>query len=134
MNTKLIGILIVLLVVWGGYKVVKYYKEVDARRYQEEQVTGRNLDPTRLAGMPHQLEESLRQAENQGAAAMREWLAIYGAQIHDPRKAWIQLDYCMLIFREDPQEARAVYASVKNRLTESSPVYQRMKELEKTFD
>jgi len=134
MNTKLIGILIVLLVVWGGYKVVKYYKEVDARRYQEEQVTGRNLDPTQLAGMPQQLEESLNLAQNQGAAAMREWLATYGAQIRDPRKAWIQLDYCKMIFREDPQEARAVYVSVKDRLTESSPVYPRMKELEKTFD
>ncbi len=47
-----------------------------------------------------------------------------GAQ--DPRKAWIELDSCVAIAREDPSEARRVFAEVKKRTP-------RVKALEKTY-
>jgi hypothetical protein len=135
MSTKLIGALMILLVLWGGYRIVVYYKHVQEQRWAEKaQASGEGIDPSQLAGLPYQLQPSLTQAEAQGAEAMKTWLQLYGNQLSDPRKAWIQLDYCTLIAREDPQEAKAVYAAVKKRLREDSPVYPRLKQLQKSFD
>jgi hypothetical protein len=135
MSTKLIGALMILLVVWAGYRFVVYYKEVqDQRLMEKEAAAGKNIDPARLEGVPYQLENSLQQAQKQGAEGLGKWLELYGSQIRDPRKAWIQLDYCTLVARENPQKARDVYAAVKQRLREDSPVYPRLKQLEKTLE
>lgn len=135
MSTKLIGALMILLVAWGGYKIFTYYQEVSAQGYAEkEKATGKGVDPTRLEGVPYNLEGSLRHAQSQGPAALKKWLDNYGSQIADPRKAWIQLDYCTMVARDNPQEAREAHAAVKKRLRENSPVYPRMKQLEKSFD
>jgi hypothetical protein len=61
-------------------------------------------------------------------------LKAHGNSVQDPRKAWIQLDYCVLISREDPAEARRIFAEVKGRLQPSSPVWARIKRLEKTYE
>jgi hypothetical protein len=90
--------------------------------------------PEQLPGMVSQLEPSLQAAKNQGAAAMKNWLKTYGYAIHDPRKAWIQLDYCLLLSRENPAEARRLFAEIKNRTPETSPVWRRIKQLEKTYE
>ncbi|MCU0787778.1 MAG: hypothetical protein MUC91_06245 [Verrucomicrobia bacterium] len=135
MSTKLMGTLMILLVLWGGYRIFVYYKEVKERGwYQEQQASGKGVDPTQLAGMSYELNSSLSAAQSQGHAALKKWLDTYGRQIQDPRKAWIQLDYCQSVFRDNPQEARAVFASVRDRLKESSPVYPRMKQMEKSFN
>ena len=135
MSTKLIGTLMILLVLWGGYKIFVYYKQVQEQGWQEkEQATGKDVDPTQLTGMPYELTASLSTAQTQGHAALKKWLDTYGWQVQDPRKAWIQLDYCQSVFRDNPQEARSVFASVRERLKESSPVYPRMKQLEKSFN
>lgn len=135
MSTKLIGALIIVLMLWAGYRLFIYYKEVDAQRYAEkQQSTGKDIDPSRLHGLPYQLEQSLTAAKNQGAPALKKWLKQYDNQIADPRKAWIQLDYCTMVARDNPQEARAVFTEVKERLKEDSPVYPRLKQLEKSFD
>ena len=47
---------------------------------------------------------------------MRNWLKTYGQSVEDPRKAWIELDYCVAVAREDPAEARRVFAAVKERI------------------
>jgi hypothetical protein len=52
----------------------------------------------------------------------------------NPSKAWIELDYCTLIAREDPAEARRLFAAVKERTPASSPVWDRVKKLEKTYE
>jgi len=135
MSTKLIAALAILLVVWLGYKTVVYYQEVSAQRtLQKEEASGKNVDPSKLPGLPYQLEASLRAAEKGGAQALKRWLADYGSQVKDPRKAWIQLDYCTLLARENPREARAVYAEVKQRIREDSPVYPRLKQMARTFE
>jgi hypothetical protein len=54
--------------------------------------------------------------------------------VQDPRKAWIELDYCIAVAREDPAEAKRAFASVKNRTPQSSPVWPRIKQLEKTYE
>ena len=41
--------------------------------------------------------------------------AIYAA-----RRAWIELDYCVLIARSNPAEARKIFAEVKERFTKST--------------
>src|SRR5438552_17418082 len=114
--TKLIAALIIVAVLYGGWHLFLYWEKVKS----EEEVTQRQqaaatVDPNQLSGLPRNLEPGLQAAQKQGAAAMREWLKIYGQMLQDPRKAWIELDYCVLIAREDPAEARRVFAAVKER-------------------
>jgi len=87
-----------------------------------------------LPGVPNQLEASLKAAQNSGATELKNWLKTYDRLIQDPRKAWIELDYCLLVSRANPSEARRVFAEVRSRTPESSPVWQRITKLEKTFE
>jgi len=87
-----------------------------------------------LPGLPPALEDPLRTVEQHGAAALREFLAAHGNAIKDPRRAWIELDYVVLAGANDPGEARRVFAKVKARLKPDSPVYNRLKQLEKTYE
>ena len=133
--TKLISILIIVVLLYGGWRLFLYWdsvkleQEAAQKRAEAEQVV-----PEQLPGMASQLEPSLQAAKNQGAAGLRNWLKTYGQAIRDPRKAWIQLDYCLLLSRESPAEARRLFAEVKNRTPESSPVWRRIKQLEKTYE
>jgi len=87
-----------------------------------------------LPGLPYKLEASLQAARKQGAPGLRNWLKTYAQSVEDPRKAWIELDYCVAVAREDPAEAKRVFAAVKDRLPPSSPVWPRMKQLERTYE
>ena len=86
-----------------------------------------------LEGMPPNLEPALAAAQKQGAAGLRTFLSNYERSIRDPRLADIELDYVVLLSRQDPAEAKRVFEAVKARITTSSPVYARIKKLEKTF-
>jgi len=44
------------------------------------------------------------------------------------------LDYCTMIVRDDPTEARRIFKSVKERTPATSPVYDRVKKLEKSYE
>ncbi len=132
MSTKLIAILIFLLVVWVGYRVVKYANEVKTQQVAEEKA--KVVVPEKLPGLPWQLESSLQAAQKSGSAAMRTWLEQNRNSIQDPRKAWIELDFCTLVARDNPQEAKQVFAAVKARTRSTSPVYPRIKELDRTFE
>jgi hypothetical protein len=87
-----------------------------------------------LPGVPYQLEASLQNARKQGTTGLRNWLKAHSQSVEDPRKAWIELDFCVAVAREDPAEARRVFAKVKERIGPASPVWPRMKELEKTYE
>jgi hypothetical protein len=65
---------------------------------------------------------------------LKNWLKTYGQSVEDPRKAWIELDYCVAIARQDPAEAKRVFAQVKERISPSSLVWPRMKQLEKAYE
>ena len=87
-----------------------------------------------LPGLPPKLQPVLEAAQQRGAAGLRDFLAANGKNVADPRLAWIQLDYVLVVAQSDPAEARKVFAQVKQRLTPASPVYTRMQQLEKTYE
>ncbi len=133
--TKWITILIIAAVLYGGWQLFLYYDRVKSEDEDaQKKAAVENVSPQQLPGMPYQLESSLEAAEKQGAAGLRNWLKTYGPSIQDPRKAWVQLDYCVEVSREDPAEARRVFAEVKSRTPDSSPVWKRIKQLEKTYE
>jgi hypothetical protein len=86
-----------------------------------------------LAGLPTSLEASLQTAQGEGAKAMGEWLQKYRTYAKDPRLAWIELDYVVLVSLQDAKEARRVFQGVKERTPPNSPVFERVKKLEKTY-
>jgi hypothetical protein len=131
----LISILIVLGAIYGLKSLFSYYKKVN----KEETVVQAPANPTTvkgedLPGLPSTFEASLQEAQKGGAAGLRNWLNLYRTYIKDPRLAWIELDYVVLVSQQDPKEARAVFHDVKSRTPPSSPVYERIKKLEKTYD
>ena len=87
-----------------------------------------------LAGLSPALEASLQTARSEGANALGEWLKQYRPYVQDPRLAWIELDYVVLVSLQDAKEARQVFRGVKERTPPNSPVYQRVKKLAKTYE
>jgi hypothetical protein len=134
--TKLITILIIVAALWGGWQLFVYWDKVK----QEDEVAAKKkaqseiVSGEQLSGMPNGLESSYQAAKNKGGTAMKSWLKLNGRSVQDPRKAWIELEYCVAIAREDPAEARRTFAAVKSRLAPSSPVWPRVKQLEKTYE
>jgi hypothetical protein len=133
--TKLIAAFIIILVLYGAWHLFLYYEKVqkeDETKQKQEQATMVSED--QLPGLPNNLAPSLRAAKQQGVAGLRNWLKNYDRLVQDPRKAWIELDLCVLLSHEDLPEARRVFAEVKARTPPSSPVWPRVKQLEKTFE
>jgi hypothetical protein len=134
--TKLIVIFIIAVCIFGGWQLFVYWDKVN----HEEEVAKKQAAATtvtsgeQLGGLTPALQNTLKAAQNQGASGLRNWLKTYGSAVNDPRKAWIELDYCVAVARENPSEAKRVFASVKNRLPESSPVYPRIKQLQPTYE
>ncbi len=132
--TKLIGILIIVLVLFGAWRFFLYWESVrDANENKQKQqevvavVTG-----DQLQGMPQKLEASL-QAASKNPASFKAWLKANDRFLQDPRKAWIELDYCVLVSRADLPEARRVFAEVKNRTPPASPVWPRIQQLQQAY-
>lgn len=132
--TKLITVFLVILAVFVGYRVYVYYEKVaDEQDLREaEEAKRRNVDPNGLTGLSWELTESYNQSKND-PNALRKWLKATEGRVHDPRLAWIQLDFVELISRDSPNEAREVFNSVKPRIATNSPIYLRIQKLEKTF-
>ena len=133
--TKVIAACIIIVVLWGGWQIFFYWEKVkneeetNVKRDAAAMVVGDSLP-----GMSYKLEASLQAARSKGAAGLRTWLKTYNQSVEDPRKAWIELDYCVAVARQDPAEAKRVFAQVKERTPPSSPVWQRMKQLEKAYE
>lgn len=137
--TKTIWAFIIVVVLYLAWLL--YQNWAGVRDEHEAQVNNLNQRPAPVAvqgdflpGMPPGLDTSFRTAKDKGTATLREWLKLYGSQIQDPRKAWIELEFCVALARENPAEAKSIFAGVKQRTPPSSPVWPRMKELEKTFE
>jgi len=132
--TKLIAALVIVAVLYGGWNLFLYWDKVKSEEETaKKQAVATAVDPRQLPGIPEHPEPTLDAAQKQGAVGLPNWLKAYDRVIKDPRKAWIELDYCVLVAREDPAEARRVFASVKDRTPASSPVWPRIKQLEKTY-
>ena len=133
--TKLIGALIIIAVLYGGWELFLYWEKVkNEEDTKQKQDAAAMVMGDQLPGLAPALESALQAARKQGAAGLRNWLKTYGQSVEDPRKAWIELDYCVAVAREDPAEARRVFAAVKERIGPASPVWPRMKQLEKTYE
>jgi len=133
--TKLIAAFIIIVVLWGGWELFLYWDKVkNEEETKQKQDAGAMVVGESLPGMSYKLEPSLQAARRQGATGLRNWLKTYGQSVEDPRKAWIELDYCVALARQDPAEAKRVFAQVKERTPPSSPVWPRMKQLERTYE
>jgi hypothetical protein len=133
--TKLITAFIFIVIGYCGYQLFIYWETVKEQKENEQkQAAVLAIQGEGLPGMPYQLNESLRAAKQQGNAAVRTWLKTYGPAVQDPRKAWIELDFCVAIARDAPAEARHIFASVKKRTPPESPVWPRVKQLEKSYE
>jgi hypothetical protein len=133
--TKLIAALIIVAVLYGGYELFLFWEKVKSgEETKRKQDAAALVMGDQLPGLPYNLEASLQTARTRGATGLRNWLKAYGQSLEDPRKAWIELDFCVAVAREDPAEARRVFAAVKERLGPASPVWPRMKQLEKTYE
>lgn len=133
MTTKLIAVAVIVAFLFGGWHLFLYWEKVKNEEAVQRKEEARQFSPENLAGLPYGLESSLQAAQRNGASGLRNWLKTYGNVVQDPRKAWIELDYVVLVAREDPNEARKVFAGVRDRLNSNSPVWNRMKQLEKTY-
>jgi hypothetical protein len=126
---------VILIVALGGWQLYDYWQKVqDDKLAAQQQAASSQVNPDSLPGLPQGWDTSLQAAEQQGAAALGNWLKTYGNGVQDPRKAWIQLDYVLLITREDPQEAKRLFAEVKDRTPPTSPVWPRIHELQKSYE
>jgi len=133
--TRVIAALIIVVVLYGGWQLFFYWEKVkNEEENAQKQAAAAPVDPRSLPGLPQKLEPTLEAAQKQGAAGLRTWLKTYDRSVQDPRKAWIELDYCVLIAREDPAEAKRIFASVKGRIPHNSPIWPRIKQLEKTYE
>jgi hypothetical protein len=131
-----IRILIVVAVLFAGYKLFQYWETVSKEREAQKRAETSQMDPRSLPGVPYQAEAALQEAYHKGTQGLKEWLdnARRSPLIKDPRLAWIELDYAVRISREDPITAKKIFAEVKKRTPPDSPVYRRIKELEQTYE
>jgi len=135
---QLIGLLLIIGALWGCQQLFHYWERVKARKEAEDRGAAPAPAavaalPTALPGVPANLESSLQAAQRQGSAGLKNWLKLYRPYLSDPRLAAIELDYIVLISSSNPQEARQIFAAVKQRTPTNSPVYPRLKQLEKTY-
>ena len=130
-----VGLIIIIGLALGAWQIHEYwgnFKEkepVNAAPTPPQDVAG-----DQLPGLPPKLQPLLEIARNRGASGLRDFLAKYDKSIDDPRRAWIELDYVVLLAQGSPGEARREFAKVKSRIQPDSPVYNRVKQLEKTYE
>jgi hypothetical protein len=132
--TKLIWALIVAVVVFVGYRLYVSWEQAKAGDAAKPAPAAASISPESLAGLPTPLELGYRAAKDKGLATFRAWFNANESKLGDPRKAWIELELCVALTRENPAEARKIFARVKSRTPPSSPVWPRVKELEKTYE
>jgi hypothetical protein len=134
-----IAILIIAAAILAAKELISYYRKTEVEPTSDQGRANQPpaqaaVAPEQLPGLPPSLEASLQQAEKEGAKTFRDWLTKYRAYVQDPRLAAIELDYVIIVSRDSPKEARQVFQSVKNRVPASSPVYERVQKLAKTYE
>jgi hypothetical protein len=131
-----IAVVAIIAVLAGAYKIWEYWDKVshDQDIAEQEAKAKLNYNPDSLPGMPEDLRKGYEIVkQNNSPEGLGKWLKAVGSRIDDPRRASIELDYVVGIASTDPQEAKRVFADVAGRLKPDSPVYPRMKQLEKTY-
>jgi hypothetical protein len=133
-----ISILVILAVGVGAFKLWEYWDRVNQEKETtQKSADGSDISEYRLSGMgSYELEQRYTKAKQNGPAAMKEFLDTYrnAPKFDDPRKAWIELDYAVLITPSDPLEAKKIFLDVKQRIPTNSPIYPRIRAMSKTYE
>lgn len=134
---KVISVLLIAGALWGLWAVRDYYMarkaaDPEGYNYGNDDVP-KEFDPRSLTGLHYSLETPLASAKQNGADGLKKFLNQYRPAIKDPRLAWIELDYVVLVATKDPATARATFAEVKKRTPTNSPVYPRIEKLSKVY-
>jgi hypothetical protein len=135
---QFLGLVIIIAVLWA---IREGYNRLEESQRQYRQRDNPPAEAAKApAGLPGfrpgyeaQLEAGLAQARQGGANALRKWLKDYRSFISDPRLAEIELDLVILLGPPNRLEARRILADVGARISPTSPVYERYKKLEKTY-
>lgn len=132
----LLTVIIVLAAASMVKKLTNYYGDVKAKQGEGPSAKEAPMPAAPdlpLPGMPAQFEGSLQSAQNLGTVAMKRWLDAYRKYVADPRLAQIELDFVRMISRENPVEAKRLFAEVRRRLPANSPLQPRIKEMANTY-
>ena len=130
----LIAVLIVVAVIFGGWKLWDYWDTVSQQKEAAEKVV--EVSEDQMGRMTNELEQSLTDARKKGPSAVKSWLERFqkSPKIPEDRLAWIKLDYVLMVSQSDPLEAKKVFAEVKQKTPTTSKVFPRIQKLEKTYD
>ncbi|MBC8038168.1 MAG: hypothetical protein H7X89_13230 [Rhizobiales bacterium] len=130
---------------FGGMKFYEFWQSLKAKQkndgapaaYQAPTPPSATAAPTNqsaaLPGLTPSLEPILAASYKRGVVGLRDFIATYGRTVQDPRLASIELDYVVLVAKNNVAEARKVFDRVKARTIPGSPVYERVKQLENTY-
>jgi hypothetical protein len=132
------NVIVILLIVGAAFGTWRYYKNTEGAKAPETEAApatavAATITEDQLPRMHDTLETSLIQARQRGAYGLRQWLSNYGNKVSDPRLAWVQLDYVILVGSSDLGEARRIFEQVKKRIPETSVIYPRIKKLEPSY-
>src|ERR1051326_8809167 len=124
----LISILIVLALIFGGWKLWEYWDQVSQQKDMAEKKP--SLSEDQLGSMTSDLEKTLQDARKKGPSALKAWLDKNqkNPKIPESRLVYIKLDYVLMIASSDPVEAKKVFHEIKQNTPPTSPVYPRIKE------
>src|ERR1700740_1801945 len=111
--TKVISVVIIALVLYGAWELWLYWDQVSHdKEVAEKQQAASRVVGDQLPGMPNGMETSYQMAVKGGPVALKNWLKRYGQSVQDPRRAWIELDYMIMIAHDEPVEAKKIFAEV----------------------
>ena len=132
----MLRLIIIALLVWGGYYVVssltKRYQAIQKQETVASQPA--NVPSSELPGMPPQLEASYDVARSQGPAAHKRWLDANRRYLQDPRLGDIELDLAVALMRQNLPQAREIYKNVKARTPANSPLQGRLQRLSRSLE
>ena len=132
-----ISVIIAIVIIVGVYKIWEYWDNIDRMKIQSiEKAEKEAIRGESLPGLPQALEADLTKAKSEGPKALKAFIDRIkkSPKVSDPRLAWIELEYVQAVSLQDAVEAKRAFREVKERVTSDSPVYKRVKELEKTFE
>ncbi len=131
----LVGILIVLVLCVGGWKVWEHWQKVSEQQEGGPRLEPRvEIRPDSLQGLPYQLVSQLTEAQQRGPQTMKQFIETWRGSMKDPRLAWIELDYVNMIATSDPLEAKKIFLAVKQRVPTNSVIFPRIQALSKTYE
>src|SRR5688572_25683861 len=132
----MLRLIIIALLVWGGYYIVSSLSGKYKAVQQQEVAAKEPAAPVSadLPGMPHQLQGSLDAAQAQGPAALKRWVDANRRYLKDPKLGDIELDLAVALMRQNLTQAREIYRNVKARTPANSPLQARLKRLSKSLE